>query len=177
MSDEVELPHDEDSEEYEIIPMGPVRKLEKRIDELEQQKSAGGPQGDYVRDILDIMKANQKIVNDMVESTSQLQNSIEDLTHKMDSVLDNMNEFMNLLQEASEASLEEDVSTDISQNLVQPLTDSMQDIRETNEKMLEGLGKIDESLNNLDKRMKRIYASQRSGRGSSGGNRQRQGRG
>jgi methyl-accepting chemotaxis protein len=178
MSDEVELPHDEDSEEYEIIPMGPVRKLEKRIDELEQQKTGGGAQGDYVRDILDIMKANQKIVNDMVESTSQLQNSIEDLTHKMDSVLDNMNSFMELLQEASEASLEEDVSADISQNLVNPITESMQDIRQTNEKMLEGLGKIDESLNNLDKRMKRIYASQRTS-GNSGGNnrRQRQGRG
>jgi methyl-accepting chemotaxis protein len=172
MSDEVELPTNDDSDEYEIIPMGPIRKLEKRIDELEGQQAGKGPEGDFVRDILDIMKANQKIVNDMVESTDQLHNSVEDLTAKMDDVLDNMNEFMDLLHEASETSLEEDVSGDLSQNVVEPIAQRMQDLHETNEKMLEGLGKIDKSLNKLDKRMKRIYASSRGG-SRSGGNQNR----
>lgn len=173
MADEVELPSDGDSDEYEIIPMGPVRKLEKRIDELENKKTGAGGGGgaagneDFVRDILDIMKANQKIVNDMVESTDQLHNSVQSLTGKMDTVIDNMNEFMELLQEASEASLEEDVSQNIGENVVDPIADRMNNLQETNEKMLEGLGKIDESLNKLDKRMKRMYASQRSGSGSS----------
>ncbi|MCJ7428924.1 MAG: hypothetical protein MUP66_00865 [Candidatus Nanohaloarchaeota archaeon QJJ-5] len=180
MADEVELPSGDDSDEYEIIPMGPVRKLEKRIDELEKKKAgAGGGSGgneDFVRDILDIMKANQKIVNDMVESTDQLHNSVQSLTGKMDTVIENMNEFMELLQQASEASLEEDVSQNIGENVVNPIADRMNELHETNQKMLEGLGKIDESLNKLDKRMKRMYASQRSG-SSSSRSRQRQNRG
>lgn len=177
MSDEVELPGGEDSDEYEIIPMGPVRKLEKRIDELESGGGGGsggaGANQEFVRDILDIMKANQKIVNDMVESTDTLHDSVDSLTSKMDTVIDNMNNFMELLQEASEASLEEDVSSDISQNIVNPIADRMTELQETNEKMLEGLGKIDSSLSKLDKRMKRLYASQRGGSSGSGNSRRR----
>ncbi|MCJ7450125.1 MAG: hypothetical protein MUP58_00070 [Candidatus Nanohaloarchaeota archaeon QJJ-9] len=162
--EEVKLSADnQDSDEYEIIPMGPVRKLEKRIDELEEQKSQSmSGNENLVRDILDIMKANQKIVNDMVQSNTELHNSIEELTTKMDKVMGNMSDFMGLLEEASEASLEEDVSANLSEDLVSPISDSMENLKHTNEKMLEGLGKIDESLNQLDKRMKRLYASQRS---------------
>lgn len=180
MSDEVELPTDEDSDEYELLPMGPVRKLEKRIQELEQEKGGGASRNELVSDILDIMKSNQKIVNDMVESTSQLHNSVETLIGKMDNVASNMNEFMELLQEASEASLKEDVSGDISEKVVEPLSKGMESLQETNEKMLQGLGKIDESLSKLDKRMKRMYASQsggsrRGGGGSGGRNRRSRG--
>lgn len=164
MSDEVELPGNDD-DEYEIIPMGPVRKLEKRIKELESERESGGTgNSSLVRDILDIMKANQKIVNDMVESTDQLHNSVDTLTTKMDTVIDNMNSFIELLEEASETSLEEDVSTNISQNLVTPIQQTMEDLHATNEKMLKGLAKIDDSIGKLDKRMKRMYVSSRGGR-------------
>ena len=172
MSDEVELPggRSSDSDEYEVIPMGPVRKLENRIKQLENQKSAGGgSSNELVGDILDIMKSNQKIVNDMVESSSKLHNSVETLIDKMDNVADQMSGFMDLLKEASETSLEEDVSGNIKQSIVEPIADSMQGLRETNEQMLQGLGKIDQSLEQLDKRMKRLSGgrSSRSSRSSS----------
>lgn len=170
MPEEVELSGDDGSEEYEVIPMGPIRKLEKRIEELEKNK--GGDRGDFTRDILDIMKANQKMVNDMVKSTDQLHNSVEELTNKMDTVADSINEFMGLLEEASEASLEEDVSGNLSETLVSPIENVMNDMKDTNEKMLEGmqstnekmlegLGAINESIENLEKRMKRLQASER----------------
>lgn len=174
MPEEVELSGGDGSEEYEVIPMGPIRKLEKRIQELEKQK--GGGQGDFTRDILDIMKANQKMVNDMVKSTDQLHNSVEELTNKMDHVADSIQNFMELLEEASEASLEEDVSGNLSENLVSPIEDTMKGLKDTNEKMLEGLGAINDSIGKLEKRMKRVQASQRTSKSSSGGSSSRGGR-
>lgn len=179
MSDEVELSDERKagSDDYEVIPMGPVRKLENRIKKLEKQQVTGGgsSSSELVSDVMDIMKSNQKIVNDMVESTSKLHNSVETLIDKMDNVSDQMSGFMELLKDASETSLEEDVSSNIKQSIVDPISEGMQDLQETNEQMLQGLGKIDKSLEQLDKRMKRLSASNRtsSGRKSRRPNRRR----
>ncbi len=165
MSDEVELSDNSSSGsgDYEVIPMGPVRKLENRIKKLEKQQVSGGgaSSSELVSDIMDIMKSNQKIVNDMVQSTSRLHNSVETLITKMDNVSDQMSGFMELLKEASETSLEEDVSQNINQSIVNPISEGMQSLQETNKQMLQGLGKIDKSLNQLDKRMKRLSGSNR----------------
>ncbi|MFB6076545.1 MAG: hypothetical protein ABEK12_00245, partial [Candidatus Nanohaloarchaea archaeon] len=157
--DEVELSGGND-DEYEVIPVGPIRRLEKRIDELEGETDVSRNEG-IVKDMVDMMQTNQQMVNNMVQSTNELKNSVEDLTHKMDEVVDNMNEFMGLLEEASEASLEEDVSADLGENLVDPIADKMDELKETNQQMLEGLSSLGEGIENLDERMKRMYASQK----------------
>lgn len=171
--DEVELSGNASGDEYEVVPVGPIRRLERRIDEMEEQ-SAISQSESIIRDMMDMMKTNQQMVNSMVQSTSELRNSIEDLTHKMDNVMDNITSFMELLEEASEASLEEDVSHDLGESLADPIVTKMDELRQTNERMLEGLSSLGEGIDNLDERMKRIYAQQKdepfsrsSGRGRS----------
>lgn len=156
--DEVELSGIGSDDEYEVVPMGPIRKLEKRIQEMESESGAKR-QESLIQDMVDMMKTNQQMVNSMVQSTGELRSSVQELTNKMDTVIDNMNEFMQLLEEASEASIEEDVSHDIGQNIVSPITEKMDELRQTNEKMLEGLSSLGEGVDQLDKRMKRMYAS------------------
>ena len=165
ISDEVEI--NADSDEYEIVPMGPIRKLEKRLEKVESKNSLSGDES-LIRDILDLMKSNQKIVDDMTENTNKLRNSVEDLTHKMDTVIDNMNEFMSILKEASEVSLEEDVSSEIGKSVIAPLKDEMSEINSGLSNMSENLERnneqMAEGLEKLDKRLKRIYASQKKGK-------------
>lgn len=158
MSDEVEL-SDPDSDEYEVIPLDPIRKLERRIDEMEQ-KSQLSKEESLIRDVVDIMKTNQQMVNNMVDSTNNLKNSVEDLTHKMDTIIDDIGEFLGLLEEASEASLEQDINRNIEDSLVSPLTDQMEKIVETNQQMLEGLSSVGEHLSKLDTKMKASNAAQ-----------------
>lgn len=159
-NDEVELSGDKDDSEYEVVPVGPIRRLEKRIDEIEGGQQLSQSES-LIRDMIDMMKTNQQMVNSMVQSSSELRNSVEDLTHKMDDVLDNMSGFMELLEEASEASLEEDVSHDLGESLAKPITNKMDELRQTNERMLEGLSSLGEGIDSLDQRMKRMYASQK----------------
>ncbi|MFB6145577.1 MAG: hypothetical protein ABEJ99_03665 [Candidatus Nanohaloarchaea archaeon] len=170
--DEVELGNDE-GEDFEMVPVGPIRKLERRIDEMEQQaQQSSGTNDDLVRDVLDIMKSNQKIVNDMTESTHELKNSVEDLTHKMDEVVDNMNSFMDLLQEASETDMEGEVINDVHKRIADAVGNEFRDvagdIKESNEQVIE-------NLQELNKSVKRSYTSQNKedilsgrGRGNSG---------
>lgn len=157
--DEVELGSG-DSDDYEVVPVGPIRKLERRIDEIESQGGAGSSAADdeLVKDVLDIMKSNQKIVNDMTESTHQLKNEVEDLTHKMDEVVDNMNSFMDLLKEASEADLEGEVIQDVHSKIADAVGNEMEqvatDMKESNKHVIQ-------HLEQLNKSVRRSYTSQK----------------
>jgi archaellum component FlaC len=167
------------SDDYEVVPIGPIRRLEKRMDNIQEQAAKGGAgqaNEELIRDIMDIMKSNQKIVNDMTESTHELKNSVEDLTHKMDEVVDNMNSFMELLKDASEVDMEGEIVGNMQGRIANAVGDRMDDVVDD---MQRSNQEIVESLNDLNKTMKRSYASQnkgsimnRSSRGG-GGSRQR----
>jgi len=171
--DEVELGGKDAGEDYEVVPVGPIRKLERRIDDMEEKAQKGGMGGgrndELVRDVLDIMKSNQKIVNDMTESTHELKNSVEDLTHKMDSVIDNMNSFMDLLQDASEADLEGEVMQDVHSRVADAVGDRMEDVaadmRDSNQQVVNHLEQLNESV-------RRSYAAENKDQVLSGNSRQ-----
>ena len=161
--DEVQLGNMDD-DDYEVIPMGPIRKLERRVEDLQEQQEqaeqTGGGSGndELVRDIMDIMKSNQKIVNDMTESTHELRNSVEDLTNKMDSVIDNMNNFMDLLNQASEMDMEGEVAGNIETRVANAIGDKMDDMvtemKGSNEKIADNLEELNSQMR------KNYYAGQ-----------------
>jgi archaellum component FlaC len=157
-NDEVELGGKAAGEDYEVVPVGPLRKLERRVDELQEENQQGNSTDDeLVRDVIDIMKSNQKIVNDMTESTHELKNSVEDLTHKMDEVVDNMNTFMDLLTEASEMDMEGELVGDMETRIAEAIGTKMDevadDMKQSNQEVVQHLNDINESL-------RRSYAAQ-----------------
>ncbi len=157
--DEVKL-GEEDFDDYEVMPIGPIRKLEKRVDQLQEESQTGGGStrnDELVRDVIDIMKSNQKIVNDMTESTNELKNSVEDLTHKMDDVVTNMNEFMDLLKEASEVDMEGEIVSDMHTRIADAVGDEMRDVAdEINQTNME----VVNNLQGIQDNLRRIYAGQ-----------------
>lgn len=169
---EEEVDLGDESDDYEVVPVGPIRRLEKRIDNIESNASGGGAgaNDELVGDVLDIMKSNQKIVNDMTQSTHELKNEVEDLTHKMDQVVDNMNEFMDLLKEASEMDMEGEMVKDMRSRIADAVGDRMEDVtkdlQQSNERVVDSLEEINKSL-------KRSYASDRKDEILQNGNQQR----
>lgn len=161
MADEVEL---KDREEFELVPVGPIRNLERRLERMERSVNLRKEEF-IIKDVLDIVKGNQKVVNDMVESNLSLRRTIEDLMSKLDNVVENINSFVKLLKEASESSIEEEISGDLGKRIVDPLADRFESvvgrideiansIKNSNERFLS-------SLEEIEKRLKRIYAAQR----------------
>lgn len=164
-NDEVQL-GDMGDDDYEVVPLGPIRKLERRVEDLQEQQqteqTGGSANEELVRDILDIMKSNQKIVNDMTESTHELRNSVEDLTNKMDSVIDNMNSFMDLLQQASEMDMEGEIAGDLEQRVADAIGDKMDDMVSEVSKSNQ---MIANNLEDLNTEMRKNYYSSQSGGG------------
>ncbi len=164
-NDEVQLGSSDD-EDYEVVPVGPIRKLERRIDEIQEQsqEAQGSSHHDeLVRDVLDIMKSNQKIVNDMTESTHELKNSVEDLTHKMDETIDNMNAFMDLLNEASEMDMEGEIVGDMEGRIADAIGNKMDEVAQN---MHESNQEVVSQLDNLNESIRKSYASQSMNSGS-----------
>ncbi|WP_414838163.1 hypothetical protein ACK3SF_02065 [Candidatus Nanosalina sp. VS9-1] len=165
-NDEVQL-GDMGDDDYEVVPLGPIRKLERRVEDLQEQQqqkeqTGGSANEELVRDILDIMKSNQKIVNDMTESTHELRNSVEDLTNKMDSVIDNMNSFMDLLQQASEMDMEGEIAGDLEQRVADAIGDKMDDMVSEVSKSNQ---MIANNLEDLNTQMRKNYYASESGGG------------
>jgi methyl-accepting chemotaxis protein len=151
--EEVQLGSATKEDDYEVVPVGPMRKLERRMDELEKTKENSESDPELIRDVLDIMKSNQKVVNDMTESTHQLKNQVEDLTHKMDEVVDNMNSFMDLLKEASEMDMEGEVVSDIENRIAGSVGDQMQsvtsEIQESNQQVADMMEQMNQNMESL----------------------------
>ncbi len=164
-NDEVQLGSSGD-EDYEVVPVGPIRKLERRIDEIQEQSQeaqSSSHHDELVRDVLDIMKSNQKIVNDMTESTHELKNSVEDLTHKMDETIDNMNAFMDLLNEASEMDMEGEIVGDMEGRIADAIGNKMDEVAQN---MHESNQEVVSQLDNLNESIRKSYASQSVNSGS-----------
>lgn len=87
----------EDKEEYELVPISPIRKLEKRLNNLEEGKS-GGSKVD--QDLLDIAKTNQEVVDDLVKTNAKLTNKMSEMTSQVEALVKKIDSFMDRIEVA-----------------------------------------------------------------------------
>ncbi|MFH1420431.1 MAG: hypothetical protein ABIG30_00510 [Candidatus Aenigmatarchaeota archaeon] len=81
----------DNEEEYELVPVSPIRRMERRMGELEKMK--GG--GEINKELLDMARINQEVVDDLVKTNSKLAtkmaemiDSVEKLTEKISAFID-----------------------------------------------------------------------------------------
>lgn len=85
------------SEEYEIVSVAPLRKLEKRLDLLEK----GSPGYNAVlKDLVEMMKENQRVVDDLIKTNSELIAGIGQLSQHLGSLSGKFDEFMESIEVA-----------------------------------------------------------------------------
>jgi uncharacterized coiled-coil protein SlyX len=115
------------TDEYELIPMDPIRRVEKRLERLE--KSGSG--SDTIRELTEIVRANQHVIDDVVKINSDMVKRISDLLNSVDTLTGKLNEFINRIEVASEGTEEKG----------------------------EAMEKIDERLAKLEKRLNALLLS------------------
>ena len=120
-------------EEYELVPMTPLRRLEERMKGLETQK--GGDLREFVLDVMDLVKTNQRLVNDIVRSNAELKAELSKLPSKLDLLASQWEELLKLLRVAAstEVTTPEGVTTKFDKliELNQKIIESNQAILET----------------------------------------------
>jgi mevalonate kinase len=139
-------------DDYEIIPTSPLRRLEKRINQVERTSTTSETQR-LVEQIIDLIKSNQRIIDDVIKADADLRDEISRIPGKIDELLSSMHEFMEILK----TSATEETVTDISKDVMQPLVGKMTEMIDQNKKNMEVSQATLTSLGIIDKRLKRIY--------------------
>jgi len=89
------------SEEFEVIPLAPVRRLEKELAELRKQVKTTDESSLFTQ-VVDILKTNQQIVDTMSSRQSELIQKIDQTHQRMDKLCNTLDELVDALIEAAE---------------------------------------------------------------------------
>ena len=135
-----------DYDEYEIIPMSPIRRLEKRIDKIE---STTGSQ-EIIREIIDIVRMNQAMVDQLAKSNDALRIELAKLPAKIDELVASMKEIISFIKSSGE---EETVG--ITKEAMKPLVGKFDEMIKTNKAMSEKSDSMLELLDDISKKLKR----------------------
>ncbi len=81
-------------DEYELIPMSPIRRLEKRMEKMEKS----GASSDTSRELIEIVRANQHVIDDMVKMNAEMMNRVGDLLVSVNTMTNKITDFMNRLE-------------------------------------------------------------------------------
>ena len=139
------------SDEYEVVALSPLRRLERRLDQIEGGTSANEI-NKLVDEMIELIKANQQIIDDLVRTNLDLRNEMSRIPGKMDELMGTLNEFVSLLKAASQ----EEVSG-TSAETMKPMVEGMNQLVEYNKKIVETNQAVIGSLDAIDKRLKRLY--------------------
>lgn len=140
-----------EEDEYEVVPTTPIRRLEQRMEKLE---SGSGPVElqRLIEQIIELIKSNQRVIDDVVKGNSELRDELSRIPGKIDSLIKNMNEFMDLLK----AGAAEETVSEVSKETMGPLVSKFDELIEQNKKNLEVSQATLTSLSTMDKRLKRL---------------------
>ncbi len=145
---EVEIPNERD--DYEIIPLSPLRRLEKRMETIETTKSMSHLER-FIDKIIDMVELNQKIVDEVIGANQGLREDISILISKIDDSQSKMSEFIEIIKEAGEQESGEALSKELIEGVVKPLVDQ---IETATNKSAESTTMMADTLAAIEKRMK-----------------------
>ena len=137
-----------DEEEFELVPMSPIRRMEKRIDKLENT-TGGVDVREFFRELVAIIRMNQEIVDELAKSSDALRIELSKLPAKIDEVTKNLNELLSYIRAAA---IEE--STQISPETFKPLAEKLDKLIETNNKIIENDENVSGLLESIDKKLR-----------------------
>ena len=143
-----------DEDMYEVIPTSPIRKLQKRMNMLESSSSASEVQR-LIEQIIELIKSNQRIIDDVIKSDSELRSEISRLPVKLDTLVSKMDEFLDLLKAGAQE--EPAQAAQAGQPSMEPLVNKINELVEQNKKSIETNQAVLASLGSIDNRLKRLY--------------------
>jgi methyl-accepting chemotaxis protein len=144
----------EEDVSYEIIPVTPIRKLEERMEKIESSGSTPQLQN-LINQIIELIRNNQKIVNDVIQANNDLRNELSKLPSKMDELIDTINGFLELVEAAGKE--EVNVTPQPVQSNAEafkPIIDELRKISDQNQKLVESNQVVLNELNKMDRKLK-----------------------
>lgn len=141
---------EQDSEhEYELIPVSPLRKLERRMDSVEKQ-SGGLDSKEFYKELVEIIRMNQQLVDELAKANDALRIELSRLPSRLEDMIGKLDELVSFIK----ASAGEDYGG-ASVDTMKPLLDKMAEIVDSNKKIVESNQAVMSSLEDMEKKFKR----------------------
>jgi len=141
------MPGKED--EYELIQLSPLRKLEKRIDQLESATNFDAKA--FFQEFVDIVKMNQQLVDEVIKANNTLRVELARLPGKMEEMTRSLNELISFIKAAA---IEEHNPSSAETFKVMP--DKLDKLIELNKKIVESNESLTNLMEMMDKKMRPI---------------------
>ncbi len=133
-------------EEFELIPMSPIRRLERRLEHIES--TTGTDARGILAEMIDIIKMNQMLVDELAKANDALRIEVSRLPSKLEDLISHLTELLTYIKASA---IEETVPA----SAFKPLIDKFDLLIETNKKIAEGNQSVISTLEEIDKKLKR----------------------
>jgi hypothetical protein len=137
-----------EQENYEIIPVTPIKRLQRRLERVEQGGSLPQLQT-LINQIIELIRSNQKIVNDVIRANTELRNEMSKVPPKMDELITSMKHFISLVEAAGKEEI-----TAPSAESMKPMEEHLKKLVEQNERLLESNDAVIGKLDDIGKKIK-----------------------
>jgi len=134
--------------EYELVPMSPIRRLEQRLDRLETSSPIDSK--NIFSDVIDIVRMNQQLVDELAKSSDALRIELSRLPGKVDELVTNLKDLISFIKASGE-----EESVGISQDVMKPVVDKMDEMVKSNRTISEKNDAMLELLDEISKKLKR----------------------
>jgi ferric iron reductase protein FhuF len=131
-------------EEFELIPVTPLRRLEKRVEELEKKASIN--EKELYKEIIQIIRMNQEIVDALIKANDSLRIELSKLPLKLEELTKKIDELLELIKAAGEEETKPIVDN-------KPLIEKIEKLTEINNKILENNEALISLLEEISKKL------------------------
>jgi len=149
----------EEEEEFELVPISPIRRLERRLARIEQGKGGGGGGFDsskFFSELVEIVRMNQQIVDELAKANDAMRIEISRLPGKMDELINNLSELISYIK-ASAGAAEAEAHAGGGANM-EPLLKKMDQLIDANKKIVESNESMMSSMEQLSSKMRKPSA-------------------
>jgi seryl-tRNA synthetase len=140
----MEVENEKTQEEFELIPVTPLRRLERRIEELEKKASIN--ERELYREIIQIVRMNQEIVDALIKANDSLRIELSKLPLKIEELTKKIDELLELIKAAGEEEAKPTIDN-------KPLIEKIEKLTEINNKILENNEALIALLEDISKKL------------------------
>lgn len=149
------MPQDED--EFELIPVSPLRRLEKRLEKMESTSKPSVDSSKFFSELVEIVRMNQELVDELAKANDALRIELSKLPGRLDELITGVNELVSFVKAAADIEGQGGGQS----ATVEPLMKKMDELIEVNKKIVESSDAVMSSVDQLNSKLKRPLAPMR----------------
>jgi len=147
--------HEHRHEEYELVAVSPLRRMEKRIEELEQSHATFDVK-EFYREMVDIIRMNQQLVDELAKANDALRIELSRLPARIEELVSNLKELLSYIKASA---TEEQTGMGSGGQAVaegmKPLAQKLDVLIETNKKIVDNNQALLNVLEEMDNKLRR----------------------